>query len=133
MKQQTVQEASSQFYIALNQMLTGDLTTMKDIWSHADDVTYMAPDGTFEVGYDKVLKSFEKQAAMKLGGQVTPSTIHVIIGKDLAITQDLEEGKNLHANGKVQVVSIRATNVFRLENGKWKMVSHHTDQLLWMK
>ena len=136
MKQQSdqmVQEAFAQFYIALNQMFTGDLTAMKDVWSHADDVTYIGPDGTVQVVYDKVLKAFEKQAAMKLGGSVKPSNIHVIIGKDLAIMQNFEEGKNLKANGKTQVISIRVTNVFRLENGKWKMVSHHTDRLPWME
>ena len=33
--------------LSLNLMFAGDLGPMKDVWSHADDVTYMGPDGGF--------------------------------------------------------------------------------------
>ena len=32
-------------------------------------------------------------------------------------------------DGKPQAVSIRATNLFRKEDGTWKMIGHHTDLL----
>jgi ketosteroid isomerase-like protein len=38
-------------------------------------------------------------------------------------------GSNLDAEGRPLQVSIRATNVFRKENGDWKMIGHHTDLL----
>ena len=43
---------------------------MKKVWSHAEDVTYMGPGGGFRVGWSEVLKDWESQAAMKLGGKV---------------------------------------------------------------
>jgi ketosteroid isomerase-like protein len=55
--------------------------------------------------------------------------LHVTVGEDLAITHSWERGQNVGADGKVEVVSIRATNVFRKEGGAWKMIGHHTDLL----
>ncbi|MCA9097948.1 MAG: nuclear transport factor 2 family protein, partial [Planctomycetaceae bacterium] len=31
--------------------------------------------------------------------------------------------------GKSTKISLRATNVFRKENDKWKLIGHHTDKL----
>ena len=102
---------------------------MKKVWSHADDVTYTGPRGGFQVGWDDVLADWEAQAALKLGGEVQPEAVQITVGRDLAITQCYERGSNINAGGKRQDVSIRATNLFRKEGGKWKMIGHHTDLL----
>ena len=128
-----VREAATQFYAALNAMFTGDLAPMSETWSHADDVTYMGPDGSLDVGWDQVLANWERQAAMKLGGKVEPENMHVVVGRDLALTHNLEKGENVDPQGKPLVVSIRATNVFRKENGVWKMIGHHTDRLAFLE
>jgi len=121
--------ATAQFYAALNQMFTGDLGPMKEVWSHADDVTYMGPTGGFDKGWSQVLKNWESQAAMKLGGKVEAVDMRVTAGGDIAVVSDYEHGENTNAKGEVQKVSIRATNIFRKEDGKWKMIGHHTDLL----
>jgi ketosteroid isomerase-like protein len=121
--------ANSAFYAALNQMFVGNLGPMKEVWSKADDVTYMGPTGNFERGWKTVLKDWEGQAALKLGGHVKPVQIHVIAGQDLAVVSDYEEGKNTNAQGKIERVRLRATNIYRKEGGQWKMVGHHTDPL----
>lgn len=124
-----VAEAASEFYVALNAMFTGDLTRMMEIWSHAEDVTYMGPGGGLQVGWTQVLAAWKEQAEMKLGGEVRPEEMRVTVGRDLAVTHNFERGENVDAEGKRQKVSIRATNLFRKENGKWKMIGHHTDLL----
>lgn len=124
-----VLQANAQFYTALNAMFTGDLKAMKDVWSHADDVTYMGPDGGFQVGWKQVLADWEAQAAKKLGGSVEPQGVHSNIGHDIAITNCTEVGENVSADAGPRKVSIRATNVFHKEDGKWKMIGHHTDLL----
>jgi ketosteroid isomerase-like protein len=127
--EQGVRQAATQFYAALNAMFTGELGPMKEVWSHASDVTYMGPGGGFQVGWDQVLAEWESQAARKLGGKVEPADMRVTIGQDLAIASDIEKGENTNADGKLEKVSIRATNLFRKEGGKWKMIGHHTDLL----
>ena len=124
-----VNEAVTQFYVALNAMFTGDLIPMKKIWSHANDVTYLGPTGGYRIGWNQVLADWEAQAAMKLGGKVTPENIRMTIGRDLAVVSNYEIGENSGPDGKPQKVRIRATNLFRKEDGKWKMIGHHTDLL----
>jgi|SRR5438128_5438744 len=124
-----VRNAAARFYAALNEMFTGELGPMKKVWSHADDVTYMGPGGGFQVGWNQVLKNWEGQAAMKLGGKVEPADMRITTGTDIAVVSNYEKGENTNAKSVPQKVSIRATNIFRKENGEWKMIGHHTDLL----
>jgi len=128
-----VMQAVAQFYIALNAMFTGDLGPMKEIWSHADDVTYMGPSGGFQVGWSAVLEDWESQAAMKLGGRVTPENIRITIGRVIAVVHNYERGENVGPEGRPLTVSIRATNLFRKEGGKWRMIGHHVDKLPYLQ
>jgi ketosteroid isomerase-like protein len=126
---QAVEEATARFYASLNALFTGDAGPMAEIWSHADDVTYLGPAGEFLVGWNEVRGAWESQAALKLGGRVEPYEMRITVGNDLAFTQCFEKGTNLDAQGEPVRVSIRATNLFRKENGAWKMIGHHTDLL----
>jgi len=124
-----VTQAGSQFYVALNEMFKGNIEPMKKVWSHAGDVTYMGPTGGIKIGWQQVLADWEAQAAMNLGGTVLPENMIITVGEDIAITVNNEKGSNINADGKPVEVSIRATNTFRKEDGKWKMIGHHTDLL----
>jgi len=124
-----ITEVAAGFYAALNALFEGDLTPMVEVWSHANDVTYMGPDGGFQVGWKEVLAEWEKQSAMKLGGHVEPDRMHITAGHDLAITHNYEKGANTNTGEVSGTVLIRATNLFRRESGTWKMIGHHTDKL----
>lgn len=124
-----VEQANAEFYTSLNTTFTGDATPMQDVWSHADDVTYLGPAGDFLVGWNDVRDIWQAQADLKLGGKVEPYELRVTVGNDLAFTQCFEKGSNVDAEGNTVQVSIRATNLFRKENGAWKMIGHHTDLL----
>ena len=128
-EQSDVKDAVEEFYAALNAMFTGELEPMTKIWSHAADVTYMGPAGGFRVGWDQVLGDWEAQAVMKLGGKVESADVRITIGTNIAVVHNYERGKNVDPQGVTQDVSIRATNIFRLEDGAWKMIGHHTDLL----
>lgn len=119
--------ANEKFYTALNAMFTGDLAPMEAIWSHRNDVTDMGPFGGRLTGWKAVADEFKKEAGMKLGGSVACKDVMVQAGSDMGYVVCVEEGKNMSADGKSVEVRFRATNVFRRENGAWKMVHHHTD------
>jgi ketosteroid isomerase-like protein len=55
--------------------------------------------------------------------------MRVTAGNEIAVSSNYSKGENIDAEGKPQTVSIRATNIFRKEDGKWKMIGHHTDLL----
>ncbi len=119
--------ANDQFYAALNAMFVGELAPMNAIWSHRNDVTIMGPFGGRLTGWAAVEAEFKKEAGMKLGGHVACKDVFVQVGGDMGYSVCVEEGQNMSADDKPVVVFFRATNVFRLENGQWKLVHHHTD------
>jgi len=127
-----VMAANAKFYAALNAMFTGDAAPMAAIWSHADDATYMGPDGKFAHGWNEIGANWTRQAGLKLGGHVGPVEAQAVVGRDIGVVSLYEEGENTNANGKVVKVRMRATNIFRLEDGSWKMIGHHTDLLPYM-
>ncbi len=117
-------KAVADFYKALNTMFAGDVGPMEKLWSRRPDVTYMGPDGAFRHGWIEIDADFAAAAAKKLGGTVEAKDITIALGRDVAVVGDTEIGsRNGHTN------AVRATNVFRLENGQWKMIAHHVDPL----
>ncbi len=132
-KEMAVRQAADQFYDALNAMFKGDIEPMKAVWSHAGDVVYMGPGGSIKVGWDKVWKDWESQAARKLGGEVRAKDVHFTVGDEIAVMYALESGENTNIGGKHEKVAIRVTNLFRKENGNWKVIGHHTDLLAGIK
>jgi ketosteroid isomerase-like protein len=131
MSQAAVKAATDSFYSALNLMFTGDGGPVKDAWSHAEDVTYMGPSGEYSIGWNEIEKEWDKQAAAKLGGKVTPEKLHIVAGDTLAFINCVEAGQNV-VNGKVEPVKLRSSTIFRKENGAWKIVAHQTDLLGYM-
>tara|TARA_R110000868_G_scaffold91999_9_gene254991 strand:+ start:1367 stop:1861 length:495 start_codon:yes stop_codon:yes gene_type:complete len=121
--------ANAGFYSALNILFTGDAAPMMDVWSHAEDVTYMGPTGTYDRGWKAISKNWEAQAALKLGGKVEPAEMNTVVGTDIAVISEYEEGENTNADGEVAKVKLRGTNIFRKEDGAWKLIGHHTDTL----
>ena len=127
--QDEIAAAAAKFYAALNTLFEGDAAPMLEVWSHTDDITYMGPDGAFQTGWAAVRAEWEMQAAKKLGGHVGSADMRITVAGDLAVTHNYEKGENINTGDKPGAVSIRATNVFRKENGAWKMIGHHTDML----
>ena len=123
----TLKVANDAFYAALNSNFTGDTAPLQAIWSHGTDVSDQGPFGARLDGWDAVNAQFIKEGAMKLGGTVLCKDLIIRAGKDFGYTACIEEGANMSADGKPVVVRFRATNIFRKEDGQWKMVHHHTD------
>lgn len=125
--EESLKAANDSFYEALNIMFTGDVEPINNCWSHGDDVTYMGPFGGMHSGWSKVGAEFAQAADLKLGGKITCKNLVVRAGDKMGYTMCTEEGENMNEKGEPVTVNHRATNVFRKENGHWKMIHHHTD------
>ena len=123
-----LEDATAAFYAALNDMLAGDAEPMLALWSHDDDVTYMSPFGELLVGWEPIRASWQAQADQRLGGRVEPEELHHFASDTLGVVVGFERG-SVEINGTVTPVDIRATSVYRAENGDWAMIGHHTDPL----
>ena len=125
--EQELRAANDSLYIALNAMFTGNLAPMNNLWSHSNNITDMGPFGGRLTGWEAVGAEFKKEAGMKFGGRIVCKDLHIYTGTDMGYTVCIEEGENMSAEGKPVLVSHRATNIFHLENGQWKLVHHQTD------
>ena len=71
--------------------------------------------------------------AMPEGGEISVAKRHVFNGQDQAAIVHVAEAKNDFGAGKLEKATMRGTNVYRLEDGAWKLVSHHSDPLPHLK
>ncbi|MFL5844767.1 MAG: YybH family protein [Solirubrobacteraceae bacterium] len=124
----SLEDATHDFYDALNAVLGGDAEPMLTLWSHADDVTYMSPFGELLVGWEPVRASWHAQAGQRLGGRVDPAELRHFDSPSLGSVVGFERG-SVQIEGTTTPVDIRATSTYRLEDGRWKMIGHHTDPL----
>jgi ketosteroid isomerase-like protein len=124
----SLEAASAEFYAALNAMLGGDVEPMLALWSHADDITYMSPFGELLTGWEPVRASWQAQADAHLGGSVRAEEVRLVEGAGLGFAVGFERGE-VHVEGRATAVDIRATSLYRHEDGGWRMIGHHTDPL----
>ena len=123
----SLQAANDGFYTALNEVLKGHLEPIRDVLSHANDASYVGPMGEVLVGWDAIYESWRQQAAAGLGGFVTPTDQHLTVCGDIGIVVGMEAGEG-HTGMPAQV-NLRATSIYRVEDGSIKMIAHHTDLL----
>jgi ketosteroid isomerase-like protein len=124
--QDEVRKASEQFYAAVNRMVNGDAGPLADMWSHSSAVTTMHPIGGREFGWDNVRESWEKVARIASEGQVKLGDQIIQVAGDVAYELGVEHGQAKLAGQQV-TMEHRVTNIYRLEEGEWKIVHHHTD------
>jgi len=127
MKLDEITKANNQLYAGLNEMFKGNIEPLNKLWSHSDETTYMGPFGGRLYGWKEIGEDFKKVADMKLGGKISCKDLHVYVGEDIGYASCVEVGENIDPDGKPVSVSHRATNIFHLDNGQWKLVHHHTD------
>ncbi len=126
-EEQAVRLALDGFYASLNSMLQGDPLPAKAVWSHSEDIAYMGADGGYQVGWTAMYADWEKQAMVNIGGEVVHTNVKVNVGSDIAVTHQLVRSADVEADGIDKDAFLRASSVFRKEEGRWKMIGHHVD------
>lgn len=124
-----VKQASDKFYAALNQMFaTGDAGAVTAVWTQGQDGSTMHPIGGREVGRGQVLATWEEAApAFSGGGRATVDDLVVVpLCDDAAYTVGTERFEG-NVGGEMFRGEWRATNIYRREDGGWRIVHHHTD------
>ncbi len=118
--------ASTRFYGALNRMAAGDAAPMADAWVRSDEASAQHPIGGRDEGYDTIVASFAKVAAIAGGGEIRLLDQKIAAGSDMAVETGVETGTLVIAGHKA-TLHHRVTNVYRRLNGEWKVAHHHAD------
>jgi ketosteroid isomerase-like protein len=109
-------------------MFRGDPGPYSARWSEADDVTLFGAWGPIEQGHARLTETF-RWVASRFGpeGDGTQDIRTVHATDDLAVTVAMERGTVQVDGGEPFEMTIRATHVYRREEGEWRLVHRHAD------
>jgi ketosteroid isomerase-like protein len=126
-----VRRAIERLHEAMNRVTLGDVTAIKALYSHRDDVTAFFGWGGYERGWDAVSKRWDWAGVQFKGGvPVTYENISMVVTPELAVTTDIETFRvRLEGMDQAAEWSNRVTHVFRLEDGQWRLVHRHANRL----
>ena len=123
-----VQELISRCHEALAHQSQGRPEPFLDLWSHADDVTIMAAVGGYHSGFEQVSNLLRwASTAQHFDGWSAENLVTIVVS-DLAFSVELEHyGRQVE--GEDKGMTLRATQVYRREDGEWKVIHRHGDIL----
>jgi ketosteroid isomerase-like protein len=114
---------------ALDELHNGDPTALGMLWSRRDPVSVLGAAGPPVInGWENVTDAERSVASRFSNG--TPVNIELIaadVNGDFAYTVSYESSSMSVAGGPVQPSHLRATQIYRRENGDWKLVHRHAD------
>jgi ketosteroid isomerase-like protein len=116
-------------HLALRQHTSGNPRPYLELWSDADDVSLMGGVGGHQVGLEQVTQLLT--AAAKTLNYETWDAENLVtgFGETLGFTVELER-LTRHVDGELEEMSLRATTIYRLEDGAWKVIHRHGDSLM---
>ena len=116
---------------AASAYIGGEIRRYFELMQHADDFTLMDPFGG-ETTRESVATD-ERVAALKdffRGGECTLEVVQTYASGNLAILVVVEHQRGEVSNLPAEDWSLRATLVFRRDNGAWHLVHRHADPLV---
>lgn len=125
---QSWEQARAQCQAALEELVEGKPEPFKALWSHAGDVTIMGAFGGFERGWEKVAPRLDWASAGIGTTERHVENLLTVVGHDLASPVDLEQMERTR-DGRTYHRVLRCTQVDRLEDGSWKVIVRHADEL----
>jgi ketosteroid isomerase-like protein len=125
----TWQEAVLQIDVANRNLVQGDATDLKNLYSHREDVTVFGGFGGSERGWKEVGPRLDWAAAHFSDGSYESEILNAEASGDLAYIVSIETNR-LHEAGKSEeaILRLRVTQIFRREDGEWRLTHRHADQ-----
>jgi ketosteroid isomerase-like protein len=104
---------------------------VKELTSHRDDVTLANPLGPPAHGWDEVAAATERTASnFRDGENIGFEVIERYVTPKLAYVVRIERAKaKVGGREDITPITLRATMIFRPEDGEWKMVHRHADPI----
>ena len=124
-------EAMARLRAVQRDFANGDADGLKRLYSHREDVTVLGGFGGFERGWAEVGPRLEWAASHFAGGSYSQEDLSAAVGTEIACLVSIERWsyKNPKNNADT-VLELRVTQVFRREDGEWRLVHRHADPLI---
>jgi ketosteroid isomerase-like protein len=120
---------------AQSSFINGDPTLWKQNASHRDDATILGAFGGYgEKGWSEVGARYDWASSQYKDGGATLKVEYINIGVsgDMGFTVAVErqEGARVGGQQKPTRRALRVTQIFRREDGAWKLLHRHADPLI---
>jgi ketosteroid isomerase-like protein len=126
-----VDELIERYQLALDEFMKGDPKPVQELFSHREDASLANPYGPPVRGWDGIAKTTEHAASLRRDGRATGfEVVAKYVTTELAYVVQIE-----HLESKVgereesTPYALRATMIFRPEDGTWKVVHRHADPI----
>jgi len=126
-----VDELIDRYHLALGEFMKGNPEPAKRLWSHREDASLTNPQGSVARGWSEVAEAMDRAASTRRGGRFLGfETVAKRVTDELAYVVEVEhlEAK-VHGGREITPYALRVTMVFRPEEGAWKVVHRHADQI----
>jgi ketosteroid isomerase-like protein len=125
------EEAMTRLTAAQRDFVNGDGAGIKRLFSHGEDVTVLGGFGGFEHGWKEVGPRLDWAASHFAGGSYSQETLSATVGSDVACLVSQERWSYATPQQHQEtLLELRVTQVFRREEGHWRLVHRHADPLL---
>jgi len=126
-----VDRAIEQAHAALEKIVNGNSEEYNRLFSERDDVSLGNPFGPFVLGRQKVVETAANAATRYRDGEIVGfDLIAKYVTDDLACVVEVERFRARVGDGADLVtLALRTTQLFRPEDGGWKLVHRHADPI----
>jgi ketosteroid isomerase-like protein len=124
-------EVVEQYHLAIGEFMKGNPEPAKKMFSHQDDVTLANPRGVVAHGWEQVAQAMERAASSRRDGEIVGfEIVEKNVTPEFAYVVEVERLKGKFGGREdVSPYELRATMIFRPEEGTWKVVHRHADQI----
>jgi ketosteroid isomerase-like protein len=127
-----VDELIEQYQLALGEFLKGNPEPVQKLFSHREDVSLANPYGPPVRGWKQVAETMEHAASLRRDGEASSfETVAKYVTPELAYVVQMERLKaKVGGREEITPYALRATMIFRPEDGVWKVVHRHADPII---
>ena len=127
-----IDQAIEQFHEVANEFRKGNPEPLLKLWTQREDVSVANPLGPAVRGWEKVAETVKRAASNYRDGEpVVFENVVKVVTPDLAFIVENERGRaRVSGSQDLVPIALRATTIFRKEDGIWKIVHRHADPIV---
>jgi ketosteroid isomerase-like protein len=120
-----------QFHLAQGEIAKGNPEPVKRLFSHREDVTLANPFAPPVRGWERVAEVTERTVSQFRDGEMVGyEVIEKHVTPELAYVVEIERAEaKVGGSEDITPFALRATMIFRPEDGEWKVVHRHADPI----